>query len=154
MPFQDIARIEPPQVSATRTHIIAQGSRVGVASLRTWISTKPRSVQPDPEGRGNSQETGTSATGGLDAVMEQLAAVCFAGYALLCGLASPARLAASRPIFPSLAHTHWPGQTASPGWPGSLARNVGGCQCTAGPNKFSDSTRNARCLCYGYSLPG
>jgi hypothetical protein len=69
--------------------------------------------------------------GELDTVVEQLAAVCTAGHAFLCRLASPARLAVNRPSCPCLAHTPWPGQTAPAGRPGSLARSVGGHQCAA-----------------------
>ncbi len=109
MSTHDISGRDSHQASAAQTHMIAQISDLLLQACRLGPvpsadqSSQIQQDEPTPRGRGRPKP------GGGDPVVEQFAAVCIAGHALICGLASLARLAVNRAVYSCLAYTQWPG---------------------------------------------
>jgi hypothetical protein len=109
MSSYDISERDSHQVSAAHTHMIAQISDLLLQACRLGpVQSTDQSSQIQQDG-GIPRRRGRPKPGRGDPVVEQFAALCTAGHALICGLASLARLAVNRPVYSCLAYAQWPG---------------------------------------------
>jgi hypothetical protein len=84
MSSHDTPRVESHQASATHALIIAQASDLVLQACGLGSAQSPDQFSQSQQDEPTPRRRGRPKPGVLDAVVEQLAAVCTAGYALVC----------------------------------------------------------------------